>query len=84
MKAFTQAAGLEGDIGGVVPSEEGCVNIKAMDPPRYSQLDDAPVMTFNSCHFDVFAGEQAEQPHGVQKYRVVLHTGQASLSICKL
>lgn len=47
MNVFTQAAGLDGDIGGMVPSEEGCVHVEAMDPPRYSQLDDAPVMTFH-------------------------------------
>lgn len=42
----TQTAGLDGDMGRVVPSEEGRVDIEAVDQPWYSQLDDAPVVTF--------------------------------------
>lgn len=43
----TQAASLDGDMGRVVPSEEGRVNVDAMDKSRDPQLDNAPVMTFS-------------------------------------
>lgn len=42
----TQTAGMDGDEGRVVSSEEGRVDVEAVDPPWDSQLDDAPVMTF--------------------------------------
>lgn len=42
----TQTAGLDGDVGRVVPGEEGRVDLHTVDQPRYPQLDDAPVVTF--------------------------------------
>lgn len=41
----TQTAGLDGHMWRVVSSEEGCVDVEAVDQSGYSELDDAPVVT---------------------------------------
>ncbi|KAF3835826.1 hypothetical protein F7725_028384 [Dissostichus mawsoni] len=44
-EADAPIGGLDGDVGRVVPGEEGRVHIEAVDQPRHTESDDAPVVT---------------------------------------
>lgn len=46
--AGTETSGPDGRVGRVVPSEEGRVQVDAVDQARDAELHDAPVMTFNT------------------------------------
>ncbi|KAF3835823.1 hypothetical protein F7725_028381 [Dissostichus mawsoni] len=61
-EADAPIGGLDGDVGRVVPGEEGRVHIEAVDQPRHTESDDAPVVTSTESEAVTAAGLSVPPP----------------------